>query len=70
MAPERVDRVGWHDAARTIARRDDAIFRIHSMTKPILSVATLALYEQGRLSLADPVARHLYVLMVVYAAVE
>ncbi|MEO6408695.1 MAG: serine hydrolase domain-containing protein [Burkholderiaceae bacterium] len=57
--PDRVDCVGWQDAARTSALREDAIFRIHSMTKPIVSVAALALYEQGRLSLADPVARHL-----------
>ena len=58
-APDLVECVGWQDAARTTALREDAIFRIHSMTKPIVSVATLALHEQGRLSLADPVARHL-----------
>ena len=58
-SPEIVDCVGWLDAARTVALREDAIFRIHSMTKPIVSVAALALFEQGRLRLADPVARHL-----------
>ena len=33
---------------------DDAIFRIYSMTKPLTSVATLILMEEGKLQLADP----------------
>ena len=37
----------------------DALFRIFSMTKPLTSVAALLLCEQGRLQLADPVARYL-----------
>jgi CubicO group peptidase (beta-lactamase class C family) len=43
-------------AARTPMTRD-AIFRIYSMTKPITSVAIMMLAENGRLSLADPVAK-------------
>lgn len=39
--------------------REDAIFRIYSMTKPITSVAALMLVEEGRLRLDDPVARYL-----------
>ncbi|MGM0585831.1 MAG: serine hydrolase domain-containing protein [Pseudomonadota bacterium] len=39
--------------------REDAIFRIYSMTKPITSVAIMMLVEQGRLSLADPL--HAYI---------
>ncbi len=35
----------------------DAIFRIFSMTKPIVSVALLMLYEEGRFQLSDPVSR-------------
>lgn len=38
---------------------DDTIFRIYSMTKPIVSVAALMLVEEGRLSLSDPVHKHL-----------
>lgn len=34
----------------------DAIFRIYSMTKPLVSLAALMLAEQGRLQLTDPVA--------------
>ncbi len=39
--------------------RDDAIFRIYSMTKPIVSVATMMLVEEGRLLLSEPVAKYL-----------
>ncbi len=35
----------------------DAIFRIYSMTKPIVSVALMMLVEEGRLFIADPVAK-------------
>jgi len=35
----------------------DAIFRVFSMTKPIVSVALMMLVEEGRLFLADPVAK-------------
>jgi len=37
----------------------DAIFRIYSMTKPVVSVAAMMLMEQGQLLLAEPVARYL-----------
>ena len=37
----------------------DAIFRIYSMTKPIACVAAMTLVEEGRLLLADPVAKYL-----------
>jgi CubicO group peptidase (beta-lactamase class C family) len=37
--------------------KSDSLFRIYSMTKPITSVATLMLYEEGKLRLADPVSK-------------
>jgi CubicO group peptidase (beta-lactamase class C family) len=37
----------------------NAIFRIYSMTKPVVSVASMMLVEQGQLQLTDPVAKHL-----------
>lgn len=37
----------------------DAIFRIYSMTKPIVSVAVMQLVEEGRLLLSHPVSRYL-----------
>lgn len=45
------------DDARPI--RDDTIFRIYSMTKPVTSVALMMLYEEGKILLEDPVSRHL-----------
>jgi CubicO group peptidase (beta-lactamase class C family) len=38
---------------------DDAIFRIYSMTKPIVSVAAMMLVEEGRLVITDPVAKYI-----------
>jgi CubicO group peptidase (beta-lactamase class C family) len=37
----------------------DAIFRLFSMTKPIVAVAALTLYEEGKFSLLDPVSKYI-----------
>jgi CubicO group peptidase (beta-lactamase class C family) len=39
--------------------RDDAIFRIYSMTKPIVSVAAMMLVEEGRLLITDPLSKYI-----------
>jgi methyl acetate hydrolase len=39
--------------------RQDAIFRIASMTKPVTSVALMQLVEQGRIALDDPASKYL-----------
>ncbi len=56
----RRGRVVHHEAygladrdTRRPMRRDDA-FRIYSMTKPVVSVALLTLYEEGKFQLDDP----------------
>src|SRR5512146_884751 len=46
---------GQMDRERAKPMRDDAIFRIYSMTKPITSVALMTLYERGYFQLNDPV---------------
>ena len=51
--------LGSMDLERGKPMRDDAIFRIYSMTKPIVSVALMTLYEEGHFRLADPVHRFL-----------
>ena len=38
---------------------NDAIFRIYSMTKPIVSVAAMMLVEEGRLLITDPVSKYI-----------
>ena len=37
----------------------DSIFRIYSLTKPIVSVVAMTLVEEGRISLGDPIAKYL-----------
>ena len=51
--------VGTQDSARTAPMRTDAIFNIASMTKPVTSVAIMMLLDHGKLTLDDPVSRHL-----------
>ena len=50
---------GQMDLARGKAMREDAIFRIYSMTKPITSVALMMLVEEGLLGLDDAVHTHI-----------
>jgi CubicO group peptidase (beta-lactamase class C family) len=49
--------VGLMDRESNAPMREDAIFRIYSMTKPITAVALLMLYEQGHFVLQTPVAK-------------
>jgi CubicO group peptidase (beta-lactamase class C family) len=51
--------LGVQDPATGVAMARDSIFRLYSMTKPIISVAVMMLLEQGRFLLADPVAKYL-----------
>ena len=51
--------MGQQDPATGAPMARDAIFRIYSMTKPIVSVAVMMLAEQGRLLLSDPVSKYL-----------
>ena len=47
--------LGLMDMERGRAMDENAIFRIHSMTKPITSVALMQLWERGLFQLNDPV---------------
>jgi CubicO group peptidase (beta-lactamase class C family) len=49
---------GYLDKAAGIPMRTDAIFSIASMTKPMVAVAGLQLYEQGRLLMDEPLAKY------------
>jgi CubicO group peptidase (beta-lactamase class C family) len=50
---------GYRDRERKVAMTTDSIFRIASMTKPIVSVAAMILVEEGKLDLAAPVSQYL-----------
>ena len=49
--------MGYRDRAREAPMTKDAIFRIYSMTKPIVSVAAMMLVEEGRMQLSDAVSQ-------------
>jgi CubicO group peptidase (beta-lactamase class C family) len=50
---------GLADVERKAPMRDDTIFRIYSMTKPITSVAFMMLFEEGRVALDEPVHKYI-----------
>jgi CubicO group peptidase (beta-lactamase class C family) len=50
---------GMADIARAKPMRQDDLFRIYSMTKPLTSLAVLMLAEEGRLSVDDALERYL-----------
>jgi CubicO group peptidase (beta-lactamase class C family) len=50
---------GLADREAKEAVREDTQFRLASMTKPIVSIAALALVDRGKLSLEDPVTKYL-----------
>ena len=54
-----VHAVGFRDPAARTPMTPEAIFRIASMTKPMVTVAAFSLYEEGRLFLADPVSKYI-----------
>jgi CubicO group peptidase (beta-lactamase class C family) len=49
--------LGLMDRENNKPMRPDSIFRIYSMTKPIICVALMTLYEQGYFQLYDPVSK-------------
>src|SRR6202035_5857026 len=50
---------GFADVERKVPVKDDTIFRIYSMTKPITSVAFMMLFEEGRVALDEPVHKYI-----------
>jgi CubicO group peptidase (beta-lactamase class C family) len=51
--------IGLADVERKVPVRDDTIYRIYSMTKPITSVAFMMLVEEGKVALDEPVAKYI-----------
>ena len=50
---------GWFDREAKAPMRRDAIFRLASVTKPIVATAALKMMEAGLLELDDPVSKYL-----------
>ena len=53
------DAVGFQDKNAGKPMALDSIFRIYSMTKPLVSVAAMMLVEDGKIQLTDPVSKFL-----------
>jgi CubicO group peptidase (beta-lactamase class C family) len=51
--------VGMQDMEAVLPMTKDSLFRIYSMTKPMVSVAAMMLVEESRLQLTDPVSKYL-----------
>src|SRR5947209_8524976 len=50
---------GLADREHGTPMREDAVFRLASLTKPIVTAAALRMVELGKIALADPVTRYL-----------
>jgi CubicO group peptidase (beta-lactamase class C family) len=50
---------GYSDAAKKTPIKSDDLFYMQSMTKPIITVAFMMLYEEGHFLLTDPVSKYL-----------
>ena len=60
----RHGKIAYHEAFGALVpggapMTTDAIFRIYSMTKPIVSVAVMMLWEEGHLLLSDPIGKYI-----------
>lgn len=53
------DAIGARNVAKRQPMTSDSIFRIYSMTKPLVSVAAMMLVEDGAIQLTDPVSKFL-----------
>jgi CubicO group peptidase (beta-lactamase class C family) len=51
--------IGFQDKGTETPMKLDSIFRIYSMTKPLVSVAAMMLVEDGVIQLTDPVSKFL-----------
>jgi CubicO group peptidase (beta-lactamase class C family) len=57
--PVYFEKFGVRDVATQLSMSADTIFRLYSMSKPITSVAAMMLVDDGKLALADPVAKYI-----------
>ncbi len=53
----QAEALGYQDKDAGKPMKRDAIFRAYSMTKPMVSVLTMMLVEEGKLQLTDPVSK-------------
>src|SRR5688500_10240304 len=54
-----LEAVGYQDLEARTPMRTDTIFDVRSVTKPITSIGTMLLVEEGKIALSDPVDKYL-----------
>ena len=54
-----LEAVGFSDLKRKTPMRPDSVFWIASMTKPVTAAAILMLQDEGKLNVADPIAKYI-----------
>ena len=57
--PVYYEAIGYQDCAKDIPVSGDTIFRMYSNSKAITGLATMILYEGGKLKLDDPVSKYI-----------
>jgi CubicO group peptidase (beta-lactamase class C family) len=62
--------IGVRDATTRVPMAPDTIFALHSMTKPITSVAAMMLIDEGKLALDDPLSKFIPAFAAVKVGVE
>ena len=67
---EYLEAFGYRDREKKLPMSVDSIFRIASMTKPMVSMSIMILAEEGRLRLVNPVSRYLPEMKHVQVGVE
>ncbi len=50
---------GYADRENQVMMQDDTIFRLYSMSKPVLSIAAMIAMEKGLIGLQDPVSKYM-----------
>src|ERR1019366_7034996 len=61
---------GFRDREKQLPMATDSIFRIASMTKPMVSVSIMMLAEEGKIRLVNPISAYLPELKDLQAGVE
>ncbi len=56
---EFLQKYGWQDIENKTPIEFDTIFRIYSMTKPIITIGSMMLFEEGKFKLDDPIDKFL-----------
>ncbi len=53
------DYIGFSDIERAVPLKEDSVFRLASMTKPVVAAGIMLLAEEGKIRITDPVSGYL-----------